>query len=187
MNYTIKRLSLMAGLMGVLLSSHARAGEFVVDRAKSNISVDVKASVHDFTGHLKDYKVKITGNAAKATPDKVALSWNFKDFVTGDKKRDKEMLHWLEHAKLPSGGFTLASFTKRVDGKMWAKGTLKIHGVSKTIEFPVTSVRKGKTLTVSGAVKLDHQDYKLKKIRKVLVLTVNPVVTVRFSLQGTIK
>lgn len=191
MNQSIKRLSLplplMTGFLGLLFSPMVTAGEFVVDRAKSSISVDVKASMHNFTGHLRDYKIKITGDAAKAIPDKVVLSWDFKDLVTGDKKRDKEMLQWMEHGRLPTGGFTLASFTKRVDGKMWAKGTLTIHGVSKTIEFPVKSERKGKVLKISGSVRMDHRDFKLSKIRKVLVMTVNPVLIVRFSLQGTIK
>ena len=187
MKHIYRRLFLAAGFLGLLLSSSATAGEFLVDKAKSSIRVDVKATGHDFTGRLTSYKVKITGDASKAVPDKVSLTWDFKNFLTGDKKRNKEMLHWLEHPRIPSGSFTLASFTKRVDGRMWAKGTLKIHGVSKTIEFPVKSERKGKALTVSGAVKLDHRDYKLDKIRKVLVLTVDPVMTVRFSLHGTIK
>jgi polyisoprenoid-binding protein YceI len=175
------------GITLAMLTTYARAGEFVVDKAKSSIQVDVKATGHDFTAKLNKYTIKVTGSADKAHPDSVKLTWNFKDLGSGDAKRDKEMLHWMEHAKLPSGSFTLSSFTKRTDGKMWAKGNLKIHGVSKVVQFPVTSVRKGKSLTVSGAVRIDHQNFGLKKIRKVLLLTVDPVLNIRFKLHGTIK
>lgn len=187
MNVLIKTPIAALGLALTLLTVPSQAGEFVVDKSKSSIQVDVKATGHDFTATLNTYKVKITGSAAKAHPSSVNLSWNFKDLISGDKKRDKEMLHWMEHAKLPTGSFTLSSFTKRTDGNMWAKGTLKIHGVSKVVQFPVTSVRKGKSLTVTGAVKIDHRNFGLKKIRKVLLLTVDPVVNIRFKLHGTIK
>lgn len=52
------------------------------------------------------------------------------------------------------------------------KGTLKFHGVSKTIQLPVQTTRSGKQLTVRGAVQLDHRDFKLDKIRMASVVTV---------------
>ena len=187
MNSIIKTPVVALGLTLAMLAAPVRAGEFLVDKAKSSIEVDVKATGHDFTAKLNKYKIKVTGSASKAHPDTVKLTWNFKDLVSAKADRDKEMLHWLEHAKLPSGSFTLSSFTKRTDGRMWAKGNLKIHGISKVVQFPVASTRKGKSLTVSGSVKIDHQNFGLKKIRKVLLLTVDPVVNIRFKLHGTIK
>ncbi|MDA0765283.1 MAG: YceI family protein [Verrucomicrobia bacterium] len=176
----------LAFALGVL-AQPLQAAEFVVDPAKSAILVDVKATGHDFTAKLTKYKIKITGDANSATPKTVDLSWDFKNLPTGDVKRDDEMLKWLEHAAMPSGSFNLSGFATAKDGSTWAKGTLRIHGVRKIIQFPVTTVRDGSNLQVSGTVRIDHQDFKLGKIRKLLVLTVNPIVTIRFNLKGSIR
>ena len=166
--------------MGVNAASGA---EFVVDQAKSHIQVDVKATGHKFSGNLEKYTLRISGDAGSLTPKSVALKWNFVDLLTGNPKRDGKMLEWLEHGSHSTGTFDLSSFSRKADGTMMAEGKLAFHGVSKTISFPVTTERKGDELTVTGEASINHQDFDLEIIR-MLVLTVNPVVKVRFKLVG---
>ena len=167
--------------------SMARAAEFKVDTAKSHIQVDVKATGHKFSGNLKKYSLKISGDADSLTPKAVALKWDFVDLLTDNVKRDKEMLSWLQHDKYSTGTFTLSSFSEQTDGTTLAKGKLEFHGVSKVIMFPVKTERKGSELTVSGEASIDYRDFDLGKIRMALVMTVNPVVKVRFKLVGRVQ
>lgn len=184
MKYPISLIAMAAGLLAI---APLKAAEFVVDPAQSAILVDVSATGHDFTARLENYSLKIAGDASSATPKTASLSWDFKDLKTGDAKRDHEMLKWMDHPKHAKGSFSLESVLKSKDGSTWARGKLTFHGVSKTIQFPVTKKKEGNKVTATGSTRIDHRDFGLKKIRKFGFLTVDPVVTVRFSLVGSIN
>ena len=59
-----------------------------------------------------------------------------------------------------------------------------IHGVTQEVQMPVTVTHTGSIWDISGQTTLDYRDFKLSKIRKALVLTVNPKVRVTFHLVG---
>lgn len=175
--------SLLATLIS-LIPVLASAGTLDIDKAKSRIQVDAKATGHDFTGTLGDYTAKVTGNDATLQPTGVDLSWKFADLKTGDVKRDAEMLKWL--GKGPQGSFAFIK-TWQDKGKDYAQGKLTIHGVSKTIAFPYAAKKDGTWVTIDGTVSLDYQDFGLPLIRAMAVMTVNPKLTVRFHLVGEAK
>lgn len=160
----------------------AMADSLKVDKDKSRIQVDAKATGHEFTGTLGDYKASISGTSDKLKPTGVELSWKFADLKTGDTKRDAEMIKWLG-GKGPEGSF---KFTKTWSdgGKDFAQGELTIHGVSKTIAFPFTAKKEGKWVTIDGAVKFDYQTFGLPIIRSMVVMKVEPELEVRFHLVG---
>lgn len=163
----------------------ASAGTLKVDKAKSRIQVDVKATGHAFTGTLGDYSAKVTGDDATLEPTGVDLTWKFSDLKTGEEKRDKEMVKWLGGGA-PEGSFT---FTKTWSdkGKTYAMGELKIHGVAKAIAFPYTAMKEGTWVTIDGTASMDYQDFGLPIIRTMAVMTVNPKLAVRFHLVGEVK
>jgi polyisoprenoid-binding protein YceI len=165
--------------------AHARAGTFVVDQDKSRIQVEAKATGHEFTGTLDDFKAVISGDSGTLTPSSVILSWKFSDLKTADVKRDQEMIKWLGGGG-PEGSF---SFTKTWTdkGKTYAQGKLKIHGVSKTIAFPYTARKDGKWVFIDGAASLNYKDFGLPLIRSMAVMTVEPKLTVSFHLVGEAK
>ena len=163
----------------------ASAGTLKVDKAKSRIQVDAKATGHEFTGTLSDFNAKVTGDDATLAPTAVDLTWKFSNLKTQDEKRDKEMIKWLGGGA-PEGSFTFTK-TWTDKGKTYAMGDLKIHGVSKSIAFPYTARKDGKWVTVDGTASLDYQDFGLPIIRAMAVMTVNPKLTVRFHLVGEAK
>ena len=177
----MKRLSAIL----VLLPMLASAGTLKVDKAKSRIQVDAKATGHEFTGTLGDYSAKITGDDVTLDPTGVDLTWKFSDLKTGDEKRDREMIKWLGGGA-PEGSFTFTK-TWTDKGKTHAMGNLKIHGISKTISFPYTAKKEGPWVTIDGAASLDYQDFGLPIIRAMAVMTVNPKLAVRFHLVGEAK
>lgn len=175
-----------AALCGLLAAFvPASAGTLKIDKERSRIQVDARATGHSFTGTLGDYEASIAGDASSLLPSSVSLAWKFADLKTGDAKRDGEMIKWLGGGK-PEGSF---KFTKTWSegGKTFAMGDLRIHGVSKTIAFPFVAKRDGDWITVDGAAAMNYQDFGLPVITSMAVMKVNPGLTVRFHLVGRQK
>lgn len=168
----------------LVFATTAGAGTLVIDKAKSRIQVDAKATGHDFTGTLDDFEATVSGDSATLAPSTVSLSWKFADLKTGDVKRDAEMLKWL--GKGPQGSFAFIK-TWQDKGKDYAQGKLTIHGVSKTIAFPYTAKKDGNWVSIDGSAALDYQDFGLPIVRAMAVMTVNPQLAIRFQLVGEAK
>lgn len=155
-----------------------------IDAGKSWVKVDAKATGHRFTGTLEKFEAKVSGDDSMLTPTTATLSWNFADLKTGDAKRDTEMLKWLDHGKTPSGTFSFAKSWKDPQGVTWAQGNLKIHGISKSIAFPLTAKKEGKRVRIDGEVWIDYSNFNLPLIRTMAVMTVDPKLRVSFHLEG---
>ncbi len=164
----------------------AQAATLEVDKGRSRIQVDAAATGHKFTGTLKDYEARVSGDAASLSPTGFELSWNFSDFDTADAKRDAEMLKWLGGGK-PKGGFTFIKSWADKSGKPQGMGNLTINGVSKQVSFPYTVSKDGEWVTIDGKVSMDYQNFKLPIIRSMAVMTVDPKLVVRFHVVGKVK
>ncbi|TAE78586.1 MAG: hypothetical protein EAZ84_00515 [Verrucomicrobia bacterium] len=166
-------------------AANAGAGTLAIDKAKSRIQVDAKATGHEFTGTLSDFTATVSGDDTTLAPSAVDLKWKFADLKTEDDKRDAEMLKWLGKA----GGEGSFRFIKTWTdaGQTYAQGTIKIHGVSKTIAFPYTAKKDGSWVSIDGNAALDYQDFGLPIIRSMAVMTVNPKLNIRFHLVGESK
>lgn len=174
-------------LIGILLSAAlSQAATLDVDFSRSRIQVDAHATGHDFTGTLKKYTTKVSGDASSLQATGFELNWNFKDLETGDADRDKEMLKWLGGGD-PKGSFQFTKSWTDKEGKTHGMGTLKIKGVSKTVSFPFTVKKDGEWVTIDGTVSLDYENFKLPIIRTMAVMTVDPKLKVRFHIVGEVK
>lgn len=176
-------LFLVLLLCGLRLS--AAPQPLAVDLAQSRVEIVVKATVDSFTGKLEAYKAAIAvedGHVATA-------SFGFKCSAirTGKEGRDEAMNEWLEISKHPDGSFTLISLAPGADGRLAARGTLSLHGVNREIVFPVSVITDHKVYAIDGEAQLDTRDFDLPIIRKFGVLKVDPLVKVRFHLQGAVK
>lgn len=170
----------MGGLL--LAALPATAGTLKVDKDRSRIQVDAKATGHSFTGTLADYEATVSGSESTLEPGAVTLTWKFTDLKTGEEKRDKEMIKWLGGGG-PTGSFVFTK-TWKDDGKTYAQGTLKFHGVSKTIAFPYTAKKEGDWVTIDGTASFSYTDFGLPIISTMAVMKVNPGLSVRFHLVG---
>ena len=183
----MKTTTPIAHLLGTLLGTTLAlsAATLEVDKTRSKIQVDAKATGHAFTGTLKAYTAKATGDSAKLKPDSLELSWNFSDLKTDDDGRDAEMIKWLGGGA-PKGSFKFVKFWTDKTGDK-AEGTLTIHGVSKTVYFPFTVKKDGEWVTASGKVEMDYKDFGLPLVRAMVVMTVDPKLVVNFQLVGKVK
>lgn len=180
----IRIISAFCGLLATLSLTHAATLE--VDKGRSRIQVDAKATGHKFTGTLKDYKASVSGDASSLKPEGFELKWDFKNLDTDDAKRDAEMIKWLGGGN-PTGGFKFAKSWTGKDGLQYGSGTLTIHGVSKEVSFPYTASKDGDWVTISGTVSMDYRNFSLPIIRSMAVMTVDPQLVVRFHVVGKVK
>lgn len=169
---------------GMLLAAPSAAADTLkVEKSKSRIHVDAKATGHEFTATLKDYEVKVSGDPSDLAPQTFSLEWTFDHLETGDKERDEQMLKWLGGGK-PAGSFKFTKHWDDAEGHHHGMGTLTFHGVSQKVSFPYTVEKDGRWVTIDGTAELNYEDFKLPIIRAMAVMTVKPELHVRFHIVG---
>lgn len=177
----VRALSLLLVLPALVLAQEVR---LKIDKARSFIEVDVKATVDSFVGRLEGYEAVIPLDAAGKIKT-ARISFKFTDLKTGKGDRDAKMIEWLGGG-VPEGKFDLGTLALAPDGQGVANGNLTFHGVTQRVEFPVlvSKAADGAT-TISGEASLDYRNWSLKVIRMAFVAKVDPVVKVKFKLIGS--
>jgi polyisoprenoid-binding protein YceI len=153
-----------------------------VDRTRSYVDVDVKATVDSFTAHLDNYELKATVDDKDRFKTGV-LAFKFADLKTGKAERDATMLEWLGGGD-PAGRFELGIVAITPSGQGQASGNLMFHGKTAQVEFPVNITKADGAYTITGEATLDYRNWGLKTYRKLGVLKVDPQVKVRFKFTG---
>jgi len=170
---------------GLVLAGQTPAEDlrFVPDPDKSSIQVDVKATMDSFVGVLETYELTLSVDSSTGEIEGGAFTFDFHDLDTGKTKRNAHMLEWLSYTEYPKAKFELQQLEEHGDIEI-ATGTLTIHGVSKTIEFPIDLQQTDGRMRIEGRAHLDYHDFDLKTIRVMLMLTVKPEFDVLIHLKG---
>lgn len=155
----------------------------VVDAGLSQVSVEVHATVDSFTAQLAGFESEIWVDPATAQVRRAQVQFHFTDVVTGKDDRDEQMHTWQDTPHYPDGSFRLSTLTPD-GGGMVATGMLTLHGQAREIRFPVAVTHDADLYAIDGVAPLDTRDFGLPIIRKFMVLKVDPLVQVRFHLQG---
>lgn len=176
--------------LGVLLASlligRAAAAEIplVLDHSQSHLEIAVHATVDSFTARLGAFEPVVTvddhGNIASAH-----FAFRFRDIATGKAKRDAAMHKWQHTDAFPEGVFDLHTLEK-TDDALTAVGRLTLHGVSRDVRFPVSVVHDGNIHAIDGDAAIDTREFDLPVIRMLRLLKVDPLVHVRFHVQGSV-
>jgi polyisoprenoid-binding protein YceI len=153
-----------------------------VDRARSYVDVDVKATVDSFTAHLDNYDLRATVDDKDRFKTAV-LTFKFADLKTGNPERNATMLEWLGGGD-PAGRFELGIVAITPSGQGQAFGNLTFHGKTAQVEFPVNIAKAEGAYTITGEATVDYRNWGLKTYRKLGVLKVDPQVKVRFKFTG---
>lgn len=153
-----------------------------IDKSRSYVDIDVKATAHSFTGRLERYETRFSVDA-KGKIKTAVLTFKFADLKTGKDDRDARMLSWLGGGE-PEGRFELGMLALAPNGLGQANGRLTFHGSSQLVEFPVTIKREDRTYTVTGTATVNTRNWGLKVIRFAGLLKVDPELRVRFQFTG---
>ena len=158
--------------------------KFAVDEARSSVEVGVRAMIDSVTARFTDFDADLSvpgGNIGGVSGQVHFVLANLK---TGNDERDAQMYNWLQEGSFPNGDLSIASLAPDGRGNFAASGRLKFHGTEGAASFPVKIKLEQGILTVEGDTSLDTRDYGLPIYRRFLILTVDPVVHVRFRVTG---
>lgn len=174
-------------LAGLTLATGASAADYrlALDPAQSRVEVAVKATVDSFTARLPAYVAEID-IAQGGRISAARFAFQFRDLLTGKAKRDAAMHEWQDTDRHPAGEFLLAALEAGSGGRAEARGRLTLHGVTREVAFPVTILREENRYAIDGDVPIDVREHGLPVIRMMGLLKVDPVVHVRFHLQGSV-
>lgn len=165
-----------------------RAESLRLDPAKdSRLFCDCSSSVHNFVAEVNSPVVTVETGEGVAGLKAARIEVAFSAVKTGDEDRDKDMLKRFGATANPKITYVVKSFSKDKSGAVVADGELTWNGVTKPLVVPVAITREGDALAVDAKFSLDHRDWGLKKIRSMLVLTVDPVLNFTVKLRGNLK
>ncbi|AOS44116.1 YceI-like domain protein [Lacunisphaera limnophila] len=153
-----------------------------IDRTRSYVDVDVKATMDSFTARLDAYDLSATVDE-KDRIKTAALAFRFADLKTGKAERDTAMIDWLGGGE-PTGRFELGLLALTPSGQGQVSGNLTFHGQTALVEFPVTIERAADAYVVTGTATINTHTWGLKTFRKLGVLKVDPEVKIRFKFTG---
>ena len=178
----VRYILLAAGIAASLTGAER---PLVIDYAQSRVEIVVKATVDSFVGRLNVFEPAVS-LAEDGAVKSARLAFHFRDLATGKEGRDKAMHQWQDTERHPDGVFVLASLEPAVApaAGLVAIGRLTFHGVTRDLRFPASVVRDGETYALNGNATIDTREFGLPTIRLLGVLKVDPLVHVKFYLQG---
>ncbi len=168
---------------GIAASLTGAERPLVIDYAQSRVEIVVKATVDSFVGRLNAFEPAVS-LAEDGAVKSARLAFHFRDLATGKESRDKAMHKWQQTDAHPDGLFVLTSLEPAAGANATAFGRLTLHGVTRELRFPVVINRDGARYAIDGDAAIDTREFGLPGIRMLALLKVDPVVHVRFHLQG---
>jgi len=162
--------------------------DWTIDPAASSVHFHGSSTLHDFDGTAKLTSGSLHLAGAQSTGNVVA---DAASMDTAESGRDKTMhTDTMAVQTWPVIRFDLSAFTPNADGTGGTgTGTWTMHGVAQAIAIPVTIDPVTSTTGNSGAGRhlhahlvIDIRKWGIKPPRTMLVITVDPMVTVDLDL-----
>jgi polyisoprenoid-binding protein YceI len=158
----------------------------VLDRPRSAVELQVHATFDTFVVRLEQFRADIRVDPGARAVEHVELGFLMTDLRTGRLQRDRHMLEWEEAERFPAVTFRLEGRVGSAAGPSPVRGVVTLHGVEHEVAFNVTFLMQDAVASIDGEAEIDYRDHGLPLIRKYWVLRVDPVLRVRFHLQGRI-
>lgn len=148
---TLIQSTLLAAAMAtsIFASTGAQAADYVIDTKGAHASVQFKIKHLGYswlTGRFNTFDGKFSYDPK--TPEKSSINVNI-DTASIDSnhaKRDKHLRSkdFLDVAKFPTSSFKSTKFVFKSETEATVTGDFTLHGVTKSITFPVTKIGEGK-------------------------------------------
>ena len=151
------------------ISLAARASEWNVDAAHSNVGFTVRHLVSKVSGGFTDFSGKISFDDKKPEDTKVAITVKSASINTANSKRDDHLrsADFFDAAKYPTLSFTSTKITSTGASTYKLEGNQTLHGVTKPAVYNVEFLGaakdpEGKTRAgFSATSKINRKDYGL--------------------------
>jgi polyisoprenoid-binding protein YceI len=130
-----------------------------INNEKSVVNFDISnMAVNTVEGTFTGFSGNILFNPSELEQSKIDICINAASVDTGNDDRDEHLrtADFFDVEKYPEICFVSYEITKHPKGYI-AKGNLKIHGVTKTVQIPLMY----KDNTLFGKLTIDRFDYKI--------------------------
>jgi polyisoprenoid-binding protein YceI len=151
---------------GLAAPSRGAEETFVFDKAHSTLGFRIRHVVTKVNGRFKDFDGTIWIDRQSPTASKVDLTIRTASIDTGNDNRDQDLrsANFFEVEKFPTITFRSTKIEPKGSDAFVVTGDLSMHGVTKSIQVPVTSSgfgKMGKTEKAGFSISfsLNRKDY----------------------------
>jgi polyisoprenoid-binding protein YceI len=173
-------------LAAAVAAPAVHASPLVIDKAHSAVTISVKATIGSFVATLPDFEAALAVDPETARATAAVFRFSFASIKTGNATRDRDMNEWQQTDRFPQVVFTLTAMEPAAGGKAEARGLLRFHGMERAVAFPLSIRLDGQNAFLDGQATIDTREFGLPVIRKFALLKVDPIVRLRFHLEGAI-
>lgn len=150
-------------VLGVVFpASSARAAEWLVDPAKSQLGFTGTMASAPFDGRFQRWRATISFDPAHPEAGHARVTVDMSSAVTGDKQKDSALPQsdWFDAKTFPEAVFEVESFRPNGTPSSYdAIATLTMRGVKMDLPTPISIEVKGDTLHAKGGVSLLRSDF----------------------------
>ncbi|HTO89292.1 MAG TPA: YceI family protein [Thermoanaerobaculia bacterium] len=162
----IRVAAAVAVLAALAAPSRGAEETFVFDKAHSTLGFRIRHVVTKINGRFKDFDGMIWIDRQNAAASKVELTIRAASIDTSNDNRDQDLrsANFFEVEKFPTITFKSTKIEPKGSDAFVVTGDLTMHGVTKSIQVPVTSngfAKMGKTEKAGFSVSfpLNRKDY----------------------------
>ena len=169
-------VAVAAVALASLVPSGARAADtYEIDPAHTSVQFSIRhMMISNVRGEFTKLSGKAVGDIAQPTEAVVEATIDATSVDTRDEKRDEHLKSpdFLDVAKFPTLTFKSTKVEKAGDG--WKlTGDLTLHGVTKSVQIPVSATLSGGVVTVTGSLPIVFADYGMQPPNSFKVLSVD--------------
>lgn len=150
----------------------------------ATLSFDGKSTLGDFTGTTSDVRGQMAG-AATLAEVRGWMEAPVKTLLTGNDRRDRDLVKTMEAEVYPNIRFELAGVTvewERGDSSgVVLNGNFVIHGVTRAEKVRGTVVRVSDGIHLTASLPMNLHDYRIDKLTRFLVFKMNPDIVVHID------
>ncbi len=176
---TFRSIRTLFVLVGLGLAATLNAQDvYKIDAVHSQIGFKIRHLVAKSSGRFTKFDGAITVDAKDMSKSKVEVTIEAASINTDNEARDKHLrgADFFDVEKFPTITFKSTSVKEVEKGKLQVTGALTMHGVTKSITFPITNagtragMNPGSVVAgfIDGAVKLNRNDFGIKTYPGVL-------------------
>lgn len=176
---TFRSIRTLIVLAGLSIAATLNAQDvYKIDAVHSQIGFKIRHLVAKSSGRFTKFEGAITVDAKDIAKSKVEVTIDAASINTDNEARDKHLrgADFFEVDKFPTITFKSTAVKEVEKGKLQVTGNLTMHGVTKSITFPITNagtragMKPGSVVAgfIDGALKLNRNEFGIKTYPGVL-------------------
>ena len=176
---TFRSIRTLIVLAGLSIAATLNAQDvYKIDAVHSQIGFKIRHLVAKSSGRFTKFEGAITVDAKDIAKSKVEVTIDAASINTDNEARDKHLrgADFFEVEKFPTITFKSTAVKEVEKGKLLVTGDLMMHGVTKSITFPITNagtragMKPGSVVAgfIDGALKINRNDFGIKTYPGVL-------------------